>query len=215
MSATNPFPPGQPHETLRDIKRMMERSSRFLSLSGLSGVAAGVIALSGVYIAFNWISDFSVRGTTGPLNDRDFQTLKLHLLLLATGVLAAAIVSAFYFTRRKAKRYHLPVWDYTSRRVVMTMMIPLLAGGLFILAMLQQGEWRFAAPASLIFYGLSLVSAGKYTLHEIRYLGFCEILLGLINTQFIGYGIYFWAAGFGLLHILYGLVMWWKYEQRV
>ena len=82
-----------------------------------------------------------------------------------------------------------------------------------ILAMLQQDEWKYAAPASLIFYGISLVNASKYTLTDIRYLGVMEIILGLINTQFIDYGLYFWATGFGLLHIIYGAMMWWKYER--
>ena len=75
-------------------------------------------------------------------------------------------------------------------------------------------EWRFVAPACLIFYGLALVNASKYTLTDIRYLGYCEIILGLVNVVFIGYGLYFWAAGFGLLHIVYGTAMWWKYERK-
>jgi len=90
----------------------------------------------------------------------------------------------------------------------------MMAGGFFIMAMLQYSEWRFVAPACLVFYGLGLVNGSKYTLSDIRYLGFFEILLGLINTQFIGYGLYFWAIGFGVLHIIYGFVMWWKYERN-
>ena len=93
-------------------------------------------------------------------------------------------------------------------------LIPLVAGGLFILAMLQYDEWRFVAPACLIFYGLSLVNGSKYTLTDIRYLGYLEIMLGLVNTQFTGYGLYFWGVGFGLLHIIYGVLMWWKYERQ-
>lgn len=94
------------------------------------------------------------------------------------------------------------------------MVIPLLAGAGFVLAMLKYDEWRFVAPACLIFYGLALVNASKYTLTDIRYLGYCEIILGLTNMFFIGYGLYFWAAGFGLLHIIYGAAMWWKYERK-
>ena len=94
------------------------------------------------------------------------------------------------------------------------MLIPLATGGLFILAMLQYDEWRYIAPSCLIFYGLTLVNASKYTLTDIRYLGLMEIVLGLINTQFIGYGLYFWAVGFGVLHIVYGAIMWWKYERN-
>jgi hypothetical protein len=202
-------------ETLRDIKRIMERSSRFISLSGLSGVAAGICALVGAWIAGQWLDTYYYKyneqgGFVGP----EFQQLKIKLLILAVAVLAAAWVTAFYFTWRKAKHNKLPVWDHTSKRLIVNMLIPLVSGGLFILAMLQYDEWRFVAPASLIFYGVALVNASKYTLSDVRYLGLLQIILGLINTQFIGYGLYFWAAGFGILHVIYGLIMWWKYERQ-
>ena len=203
----------QPLETLRDIKQMMERSSRFISLSGLSGIAAGVFALIGVYFAYDWIYEYYVRFNSQGYSGPDFQKLKMNLLVLAAAVLAAALVSAFFFTWRRAKQNHLPIWDVTAKRLAINMLIPLISGGLFILAILQNDEWRFVAPASLIFYGLALVHASKYTLTDVRYLGFCEIILGLVNTQFVGYGLYFWAAGFGVLHIIYGFIMWWKYER--
>ena len=79
--------------------------------------------------------------------------------------------------------------------------------------MLQHNDWRFVAPACLVFYGLALVNASKYTLTDIRYLGYCEIIVGLLNMQWIGQGLYFWAFGFGVLHIVYGILMWWKYER--
>jgi hypothetical protein len=204
---------GQPLETLQDIKQMMERSSRFISLSGLSGIAAGLCAVAGSLFAYDWIDEYNIGYSSKGFIFSDFQKLKISLLLLAAIVLSTAVVSAFYFTWRKATKNHLPVWDITSKRLVLNMLIPLVAGGLFILAMLQQNDWRYIGSASLIFYGLSLVNASKYTLTDIRYLGFCEIILGLISTQFIGYGLYFWAAGFGILHIIYGSVMWWKYEK--
>jgi hypothetical protein len=208
----------QPQDTLRevqDIRRLMERSSRFISLSGLSGVAAGAFALAGAwaarYIIFkNYYTEYNHRGY---FDDIDFAKLKIQLLGLAAAVFAAAFLSAFYFTWRKSNKQGRSLWDHTSRRLFWNMIIPLIAGGLFIIGMLQYDEWRFIAPASLIFYGLALVNASKYTLTDIRYLGYCEIIVGLVNMQFIGYGLYFWALGFGVLHIIYGVVMWWKYER--
>lgn len=202
-------------ETLKDIKRIMERSSRFISLSGLSGVAAGICALVGAWIAGQWIGTYYYKyNEQGGFAGTEFQQLKIKLLVLSLAVLAAAWVTAFYFTWRKAKHDKLPVWDHTSKRLTMNMLIPLMSGGLFILAMLQYDEWRFVAPASLIFYGVALVNASKYTFSDVRYLGLLQIILGLVNTQFIGYGLYFWATGFGVLHVIYGLIMWWKYERQ-
>lgn len=207
----------QPTDTLqdvRDIRRLMERSSRFISLSGLSGVAAGLWALLGAWYARNMVFEqyYTDYNTRGYVND-DFAVLKLKLIGLAAGVFVAAFLSAFYFTWRKSRKQGRSLWDHTSRRLFWNMIIPLVAGGCFILAMLQHNDWRYVAPSCLIFYGLALVNASKYTLTDIRYLGYCEIILGLINTQWIGYGLYFWALGFGVLHIVYGVIMWLKYER--
>ncbi len=199
-------------DSLQDIRRMMQRSSKFISLSGLSGVSAGFWGLAGAYFAYDWIAEYYVN--QNEYSGRSFQHLTWNLICLAGAVLLLSLLSAFYFTWRKARRNNLPVWDYTSRNLVINLFIPLVAGGLFILAMLQYHEWRFVAPACLVFYGLALINGSKYTVSEIRYLGFCEVVLGLIATQFIGYGLYFWAAGFGLLHIIYGFVMWTKYERN-
>ena len=206
--------PNQHLETLQDIKKIMERSSRFISLSGWSGVAAGLCALIGAWIAYRWLDGYYLSyNSRGSYTAMDFQQLKSRLLILSIAVLLAALVSAFYFTWRKATHDKQTVWNFTSRRLMINMLIPLVAGGVFILGMLQYDEWRFVAPSCLIFYGIALVNASKYTLSDVRYLGFLEILLGIINMQFIGKGLYFWAAGFGILHIIYGLLMWWKYER--
>ena len=200
-------------EAIQDIRRIMQRSSRFISLSGLSGIAAGLWALIGAYFAYDWIYEYYVGYEEAGYTGAAFQRLKWNLLLLALAVLGASLVSAFYFTWRRAKKHRQSLWDPTSRKLLINTAIPLVTGGLFILAMLQYNDWKFVAPACLVFYGLALVNGSKYTLSDIRYLGFCEIVLGLVNTQFIGYGLYFWAIGFGVLHILYGFLMWWKYER--
>jgi hypothetical protein len=222
MTEQNPVRPdhpgGQPQDTLqevKDIRRLMERSSRFISLSGLSGIAAGIFALTGAaiarYVIFkNYYAEYNDRRF---FDSNDFVKLKIQLFGLAAAVFAAAFISAFYFTWRKSNSQGRSLWDHTSRRLLWNMAIPLVTGGLFILGMLQYSDWRFIAPACLIFYGLALVNASKYTFTDIRYLGYCEIIIGLINMQFIGYGLHFWALGFGVLHIIYGVVMWWKYER--
>lgn len=202
-------------QDVKDIRRLMERSSRFISLSGLSGVAAGIFALGGAAVARfvifeNYYVDYNARGY---FTSSDFKSLRIQLIVLAAGIFAAAFFSAFYFTWKKSSQHGNSLWNPVSKRLFWNMTIPLAAGAFFILSMLQYNEWRFVAPACLVFYGLALVNASKYTLTDIRYLGYCEIITGLINMQWIGYGLYFWAFGFGILHIIYGIVMWWKYER--
>ena len=222
MKEQNPVQPGhpggqpdEPLQEIKDIRRIMERSSRFISLSGLSGIAAGLCALAGAVIGNNILENYYGNyNSSGFFSGDDFSRLKIKLGGLALAVFAAAFVSSFYLTWRKAKKDGLPVWDYTSKKLFWNMVIPLAAGAGFVLAMLWYDEWRFVAPACLVFYGLALVNASKYTLTDIRFLGYTEIGLGLINMFFIGYGLYFWTAGFGVMHIIYGAAMWWKYERK-
>lgn len=202
-------------QDIKDIRRIMERSSRFISLSGLSGIAAGVCALTGAWLGNNVLADYyGSYNSSGFFSGDDFSRLKVKLIGLGAAVFVVAFISSFYLTWRRTKKQGLSLWDPTSKRLFWNMLLPLAAGAGFILAMLRYDEWRFVAPSCLIFYGLALVNASKYTLTDIRYLGYCEIILGLINMLFIGYGLYFWAVGFGVLHIVYGAIMWFKYERK-
>jgi heme/copper-type cytochrome/quinol oxidase subunit 3 len=201
-------------ETLQDIKRIMERSSRFISLSGLSGMSAGVCGLLGAYLAKSWIGKYTVQNEMkGDIVTEDAHDLTWKLVVLASGVLIFALIFSFYFTWRKARKNNLPVWDHSSKKLLVNLLIPLLTGGLFVLGLLYHDQWKFVAPACLVFYGLALVNASKYTLSDIRVVGILEIVLGLINMYLTKYGLYFWAIGFGILHIIYGWIMWLKYER--
>ena len=192
----------------------MERSSRFISLSGLSGVSAGIFALIGAWFAHNAIKAYYQRyESRGGYDVSDFRQLVFNLVALAMIIMACALVSALFFTWRKARRNSLPIWDHTSRKLLINLFIPIIAGGIFVFGLLQYDDWRFIAPACLLFYGLALVNASKYTLSEIRYVGMIEIFLGLVNMWWIDYGLHFWAIGFGIVHIIYGLLMWWKNDR--
>ncbi len=206
-------------EALQDIKRIMERSSRFISLSGWSGIAAGACALVGAWLAAGRLHEYKLSAHAGDADGyrgwseaRD--VLSVQLLVIAGGVLFAAVVLAFLFTYIRSKRNNLPIWDKTAKRLLWNTLLPLLAGGIVILKTIEMGHYLVVAPLCLVFYGLALVNGSKYTLGEVKYLGYGQILLGLVNLWMPGYGLVFWAAGFGGLHILYGIVMWWKYERK-
>lgn len=204
-------------KTLAEIRSMMERSSRFISLSGFSGVFAGIFALAGAAAAYVYLKmnistpgyyKYAMDESGNP--DLGFFTFFLVDALI---VLIASIASGSILTIRKAKQKGQPIWDATSKRLLINIMIPLIAGGFFCLILLYHNLVFLVAPATLIFYGLALINASKYTLDDVRYLGVCEIILGLIASIYIGYGLLFWAVGFGLLHIIYGSMMYYKYER--
>lgn len=216
MEGTNPH-----LNTLQDIKHIMERSSRFISLSGWSGVSAGVCALIGAWFAHRVIyTDGSeqTKITKGSsyekylgITVKDFVGASLSNIAILTFL--AAFVLAFLFTYLRSKKTNVPLWGNTARRLMINVCIPMIAGGIFLLKVIETEAYGLIAPGCLIFYGLALVNGSKYTLSEVRYLGYGQILLGVLNCWDIGHGLYFWAAGFGILHIVYGILMWYKYER--
>lgn len=197
---------------LNDIKKLMDRSSRFISLSGLSGIFAGVTALIGAYLAHIEITDF-INGNTTYGNS--IEDLEANLLKIGFGVLIVALIGGLLLTFRQSRKKNLPFWDRTTKNLLLNLAIPLISGGLFIIGLLlvHPDTYGLIAPSCLIFYGLALINASKYTYTDIRFLGYCEIILGLVSMFYVGYGLYFWAIGFGILHILYGILMYFKYER--
>ncbi len=201
-------------ETLQDIKRMMERSSRFISLSGLSGIAAGICALAGAWLVIGKLAAYKLWIQDNEGNLAEGRDILVHqLIVIAAGVFAAAFISAFFFTYLRSKKNGIAVWGTTSRRLMINVAVPMLIGGLFIYRLIELGHYELVSASCLIFYGLALINASKYTLGEVRYLGYGQIILGAINLWVAGYGLFFWAGGFGILHIVYGLLMWIKYER--
>jgi len=198
-------------EDLSHIRSMMERSSRFISLSGLSGVFSGLSALIGGLYAYqlfkaNGIEYFDKNNKVYSID------LLLELFFIAIIVLFSALTFGIFFTIRKSRKYNLPIWTTATKKMLLNLAIPLIVGGVFCLALLFYKIYFLIAPATLLFYGLALINAEKYTFSDIKYLGFCELILGCISLFYVGYGLVFWIIGFGILHILYGLIMFKKYK---
>lgn len=202
---------------LREIRTMMERSSRFISLSGLSGVFAGFFALAGaaafnVYVNKNL--NYGYTELTQLANLDAMPGLISFCIIDAVLVVTLSLGFAVLFTNRKAKENGQKIFDTSARRLLVSLFIPLLTGGLYCLALLYHHRFGLIAPTTLVFYGLALLNASKYTLDEIKWLGITEITIGLVGLLFIGYGVTLWAIGFGVMHIVYGLVMYVRYEAK-
>ena len=195
-------------QDIAEIRSMMERSSKFLSLAGWAGIMAGIYALAGAYVAYS-VFDFNPQELSSGISA---QGLK-QMILLGLAILGLTIGSAVFLSSNKAKKKGEKVWNPTAKRLLLNMAVPLVAGGILLLVLIGHGLTGLLAPVSLIFYGLALFSAGRYTFREIKTLGLIQILLGLAASWFIGYGLLLWALGFGVFHIIYGILMHFNYER--
>ncbi len=191
---------------IAEIRTMMERSSKFLSLSGWAGIMAGIYALTGAFAAYR---------VYGFYPDEIFYSSAdlAYVIMLALLVLILALISAVFLSWKNAQNKSEKIWTATSRRLVVHMAFPLVSGGTLLLIFISKGLIGLIAPLSLLFYGLALYNASKYTFDDIKYLGFVQIGLGLISAYFIEFSLLIWAIGFGVVHIIYGITMYIRYEK--
>lgn len=204
-------------DAIRDIRNLMERSSRFSSLSGLAGIIVGIFAIGAIIAAYLLldIAPFDQGYFTLLNNESAVAGYSIFTLLAADFgfVLLLSLLTGIYLSVRKARKLQLPVWDATAKRMLLNLSIPLVTGGIYCLILLYQGQPALVLPATLLFYGLALLHASKYTINDIRYLGVLEVVLGLLASYFTDQGLLFWVVGFGVLHIVYGIRIYFKYEQ--
>ncbi len=205
-------------ENLIEIRSIMEHSSRFISLSGLSGVLAGIFALIGATVAFWYFNyEFYTPELFNQIFDYKGYPLPDFLIFLFADAGLVFVFSLFFaivLTTRKAKKSGHEIWSKAVKQMLVALIIPVVTGGIFCVVLLFYGAIFLIAPATLIFYGLALLNASKYTLNDIKYLGIIEILLGLTACFIPGYSLLIWAIGFGVFHVLYGIIMYYKYEKQ-
>jgi hypothetical protein len=193
---------------IKEIRKMMEESSRFLSLSGLSGVLVGIYAILGAFLAESIIYTNQLFGWL--LGDN----MMFDLMIIAAITLVLSLLTVILLTYRKAKREGTKIWNPGSKLMMINLAIPLFTGGAFILIFVFKGTYEIAAPGCLIFYGLALINAAKFTRQEIFFMGLIQVSLGILAALFPSLGLLFWALGFGVIHIIYGTLMYFRYDRK-
>lgn len=204
-------------DAINDIKKLMERSSKFSALSGLSGIIVGIMALVCIGISYTIlgitplepISYLSILNRDGAI---DTELLKL-LIINFSVVLLASFLTAIWLSNKNAVKKGEQIWDLTAKRMLFNFSIPMLAGGAYCFILFTQNHIELILPATLLFYGLALLNASKYTVDDIKYLGVLLVLLGLFASLYVDKALLLWGIGFGALHIVYGSFMYFKYEK--
>lgn len=193
---------------LSSIRNLMERSTKFISLSGLSGILAGIYVLAGAFIAYRLSRNTASKDIFA--NNAGVWQL---LALIATVVLLFSLATGLWLTIRQARKKSENPWNPVSKRLLFSLAVPLISGGFFILILFSKSYYALIPSMCLLFYGLALVAGSQYTLSDIKWLGYCDIALGLLAAMYPAYGVVLWITGFGILHIIYGSVMHFRYKQ--
>ena len=194
--------------TLKEIKDLMARSSRFQTISGWSIVIIGIYAsivslgawlLLGNHEPYTWLpafaQDFAINTPS-----RTILALVIAAVLVVVSFLTVCLGS-YLKTKRDNQTF---AFDQTVRRSLINFFVPAIAGALFCVAMLVQGHYGLTSSIMLLFYGLALINCSHYTRSSIALLGYGQLLLGIVDCFVVHHAILFWFLGFGLLHIIYG-----------
>ena len=200
-------------KNLSEIRSLMERSSSFMSLSGLSGIISGILGIAAFIYAYTVLHPFYEMLDGFIFSAEKKKDTIVLFFLLAVVLLIIVFAEVIYLTARKAKKKGLPVWDNSAKRMLINLFIPLVTGGVFCLILVYHEAFKLIPSSMLLFYGLALLNTSKYTLPDIRYLGLSELFFGLLAAFWLNLGLWFWVAGFGLMNIFYGIVMYLKYER--
>jgi hypothetical protein len=199
--------------SIKEIREIMERSSTFISLSGLSGVLSGLLALAGVFYLYGIFGSLFV---SGPEIDRigNESQVSAQIYLTFSGIFILALAGALILSYTKAKSKGVKLFKGSSKRFAFNFFIPIITAAFVILAMIRNGEFWLIMPVSLIFYGMALVSSGKYARKEVSDLGTGCILSGVLSLYFVEFSILLWGIGFGVLNMLTGIAMYYRYEKH-
>ena len=209
-------------DDIKDIKKMMDRATKFSSLSGFSIVIAGLLATIGGFLIYSDLEFFLHEGKLigysslieSEAGSEDFQR-KIKSLLLVGSIIFTCSILIFYFAGiRKSKKQQVEFWNPSMIRALKSLFIPVLAGGIFSIVLIMHGYVGMIAPSTLIFYGLGLINASKYTYGEIEVLGYVQLILGLIASFFMGSGLLFWVIGFGFCHIVFGIIFYLRHDAK-
>jgi hypothetical protein len=180
-------------DNLRFIRETMERSASFTHVSGLGGMAMGVVALLAAVLASGMLTP---------------------LAWLATWLGAAAVsfaVSALMMAR-KSRAEGVPLLSGPGRRFAWSMTPPLAAGAVLTAALARAGLNDLLPGTWLLLYGASIVTGGSYSVRPVPVMGACFMLAGVAALASPpSWGDAYMAGAFGGLHILFGLVIWRKH----
>jgi hypothetical protein len=174
-------------EDLRFIRDTMERSATFTAVSGWGQVLLGATAIAAAYLA--------------AIQTSPFAWLRVWL---AESLLAVAI--GLFSCTWKANRRGLPLFSGPARKVILGLAPPLVAGAFLTFLLFRAGMQSILPATFLLLYGAGIMTGGAYSVQAVPIMGLCFMFLGgLAVLSPAAWGNWFLAAGFGGLHILFGL----------
>jgi hypothetical protein len=176
-------------DNLSFIRQTMERATAFTAVPGWGGVGMGVLALAAAAVAETRIT-------------------RTEWLVTWLATSALGLTLGGWTMASKARRAGTTVFSYSGRRFVLSYVPPLLVGALLTGVLVRAGLWSALPGTWLLLYGTGVVTGGAFSVRVVPLMGLCFMVLGAAALfSPASWGNILMAAGFGLLHIVFGLII--------
>ncbi len=182
-------------ENLRVIRQLMERSTKYSTFSGFSGILAGAASITGCLV-------------TRSLSQTDPAAFRVAFLVTWSLVILFAIGADYLLTKRRAARVGKRVLSRLGKQMFLASAPGLGTGALLTLYFLRHNLLGDIYPVWMLCYGIAVCAVGLFSQREVSYLGAAFLLAGAATLLFCPtFGLPMMAVTFGAFHILYGIAV--------
>ncbi|MFK8060597.1 MAG: hypothetical protein AB8B78_10950 [Polaribacter sp.] len=188
---------------ISEIKTLMSKSSKFISLSGLSGILAGVYSLLGAGYYF-----FGIK------SEDDFSSSIIPITVIVLIVFFATTITTVFFTSKRSKITGEKIWGDSTKNLIVSFSTTFYIGVICILILYFKEEYTYLLALLILFYGIAIINASRHTNVIIQPLGFIEVVIGLLCIIYPEFSLWFCILGFGIIHIIYGSIFYFKYDKK-
>ena len=181
----------------------MQQNSSYFSLSGLSGILVGIYGLLTVYMVHMLTSTYG-DGFDGS-SQLPIALLEIGILVLAVVMILVALITLRIRAKRSAKKHNEKLWSPFSKKLRFHTLILLLLFIVILAVVANKGYYSIITPLMLLLYGIFLLNLSRLV-GRLRYLAFAELILATIAYFIYDKELLFLGLGFGIFHIIYGIV---------
>jgi len=182
----------------------MQQTSTYFSLRGWTGILLGIYGLLIVYLVHMLTNTYG-DGFDGS-SQLPIALLEIAIMVFAVVTVLISLITLWIRAKRRAKRHNEKLWSSLSKKLRFHTLIPLLLFVIILIIIANKGYYSSITPLLLLLYGIFLLNLSRFSSGRLKYLAIADIFLAIIAYFVFDKEMLFLGLGFGIFHIIYGLM---------